>query len=109
MIEQIKVKEEILYLIKEIESCPLITQRGLSTKLGISLGKTNYLLRELTKNGFIEIEHTPDYSRKIKKVKYLITPKGTEEKTRLTHLFFKIKKQDYEQFIKEYNHLAGIK
>lgn len=53
MIEQVP-KEEILHIIKEIESNPKATQRTISGKLGISLGKTNYLFRELIKKGLIK-------------------------------------------------------
>ncbi len=40
-------KEETLFIFKELEAKPNITQRDLSSRLHISLGKTNYLLREL--------------------------------------------------------------
>ena len=38
---------------KEIEANPVATQRVVSKKLGISLGKTNYILKELIKRGFV--------------------------------------------------------
>ena len=41
MPEQSSLKEENLIIIKEIESQPAVTQRELSTKLAISLGKIN--------------------------------------------------------------------
>ncbi|MDP2939753.1 MAG: winged helix-turn-helix transcriptional regulator [Candidatus Omnitrophota bacterium] len=44
--------EETLSIIKEIEATPATTQRIISNKLGISLGKTNYLLKALIKKGF---------------------------------------------------------
>ena len=47
-------KEETLHIIKEIEDDPALNQRLLSQKLEISLGKTNYLLRELIKKGIIK-------------------------------------------------------
>ena len=49
-------QEENLLIIKEIENNPAATQRTLSQKIGISLGKTNYL----TAKGFehkIELMH----------------------------------------------------
>ena len=48
-------KEEVLDLFKEIESSPDSTQRSLSQKLNISLGKTNYILKALIKRGSISI------------------------------------------------------
>ena len=47
-------KEEALYLIREVEENPALNQRFLSQRLNISLGKTNYLLKELIKKGFIK-------------------------------------------------------
>ena len=39
--------EEALSVIKEIEANPAATQQAVSNKLGISPGKTNYILKEL--------------------------------------------------------------
>ncbi len=100
------LKEENLYIIKEIESFPYTTQRVLSSKLGISLGKTNYLLKELIKKGLVEAKDFSDNSEKTKKVKYVLTRKGLVSKVRLTRLFLKRKKTEYEAFKKEYKDLA---
>jgi len=103
------LKEEILRLIKEIESSPYITQRGLSTKLGISLGKTNYLLKELITRGLIKARDFSYNPGKMRKVKYILTRKGMEEKIKLTHLFLERKRIEYETFRKECENLAQIK
>ena len=104
-----KTKEEALYLMKELERSPAITQRNLSSRLGVSLGKTNYLLKELAKKGFVEARLFSCNSDKIKKVKYTLTKKGLEEKVKLVHLFLERKKREYETFKKESEDLVEIK
>lgn len=94
MIEQTP-KEESLFIIKEIETNPTTTQRAVSKKLGISLGKTNYLLKELIKKGIIKGESFSTHPGRLKKIGYLLTPQGLEEKMRLTYHFLKKKEEEY--------------
>jgi MarR family transcriptional regulator, temperature-dependent positive regulator of motility len=100
MIEQ--AQEESLSVIKEIESNPETTQRAVSKKLGISLGKTNYLLKELIGKGLVKGESFSFHPGRIKKISYLITPKGFQEKMRLTYHFLKIKEVEYNRLKKEW-------
>ena len=104
MIEQPQ-KEEVLYLIKEVESSPLTTQRSLSAKLGISLGKTNYLLKELIKKGSIKARNFSHGNGKLKKVRYMLTEKGLSEKLHLTYHFLKRKESEYNRIKKEWEQL----
>jgi len=101
MVEQ--AQEEALSIIKEIETNPAATQRAVSKKLGISLGKTNYLLRELIQKGIIKGESFSANPGKMGKVSYLLTPKGLEEKLRLTYHFLKIKEAEYNDLKKEWD------
>ena len=94
MIEQ--AHEETLFVIKEIEANPAITQRSVSKKLGISLGKTNYLLKELIEKGLIKGESFSDKPGKLKKITYLLTPKGFEEKMCLVQHFLNKKEAEYK-------------
>ena len=59
-----------------------ITQRSLSTKLGIALGLTNLYLKRLVKKGFVKCVNVLSNM-----IRYLVTPKGIAEKTRLTYEF----------------------
>jgi DNA-binding Lrp family transcriptional regulator len=70
MIEQ-PPKEEILHIIKEIEIDPSATQRALSGRLGISLGKTNYFLKELIKKGVIKVKNFSTRPGKLGKINNL--------------------------------------
>ncbi|MCX5713849.1 MAG: MarR family EPS-associated transcriptional regulator [Candidatus Omnitrophica bacterium] len=105
MIEQ-RPKEEHLLIIKHIEAESAITQRDLSVKLGISLGKTNYLLRELTKKGLIKANNFSKNPEKLKKFNYFLTKKGFNEKLRLTYHFLQRKEQEYNMLKHEWDFLV---
>lgn len=66
-----------------------ITQRRLSTKLGIALGLTNLYLKRLVLKGYVKC-----LSVQSNRIRYLITPKGIAEKARLTYEFM-----DYSLFL----------
>ena len=100
-------KEDILSIIKEIEIDPTATQRSLSEKLGISLGKTNYLLHELIKKGFIKAHNFSRNPGKLEKIHYLLTKKGLEEKMRLMYHFLKRKETEYIHIKEEWDQLAS--
>ena len=87
-------------VLRKIDKKPSITQRELSDKLGISLGKINYCLKELRKKGLIKISNFKKNKNKINYV-YLLTPKGIAAKTRLTINFMKIKLKEYEDLKKD--------
>lgn len=59
-----------------------ITQRALSNRLGIALGLTNIYLRRLIRKGYVKCVHIHS-----NRLRYLVTPKGIAEKTRLTYEF----------------------
>lgn len=96
-------KEEILSIIKEIETDPTATQRTVSKKLGISLGKTNYLLKELIKKDIIKTRSFLSNPGKIKKICYMLTNKGFEEKIQLTYHFLKKKEAEYAVLKEEWD------
>ncbi len=87
-------------VLRKLDKEPSITQRELSSKLGISLGKINYCLKELRKKGLIKISNFKKNKNKINYV-YLLTPKGIAAKTKLTINFMKIKLKEYEDLKKD--------
>jgi len=82
-------QEEILRIIKEIESNPQATQRTISSHLDISLGKTNYLIKELIKKGMVEVKNFSDNPNKLQKINYFLTKKGIEHKIHLCKFIYK--------------------
>ena len=59
-----------------------ITQRWLARTLGIALGMANLYLKRLVRKGHVKCVTIPP-----NRIKYLLTPKGIAEKTRLTYEF----------------------
>jgi EPS-associated MarR family transcriptional regulator len=88
--------EEYLKLLRKIDNDPKISQRDLSSELGVSLGKINYCLRELQKKGLIKVQNFKNNKEKFKYL-YLLTPKGIVEKTKITLRFMKIKMREYDE------------
>ena len=62
-----------------------LTQRALAQRLGIALGLTNLYLKRLAKKGSIKIAEFPRKPAARKRLRYLLTPRGISEKTRLTY------------------------
>ncbi len=107
MIEHIP-KEENLFIIKEIEANPIATQRFLSNKLGISLGKINYLFKALVKKGFIKTKRFSNNPGKIEKIYYYLTKNGLDHKLHLMRIFLKKKEAEYLMLKQELKkHLLG--
>ena len=105
MIEQ--SQEESLSIIKEVEANPAITQRAVSKKLGISLGKTNYLLNALIEKGIIKYKNFSSGSGKIRKIQYSLTKNGLQERARLIQHFLKIKEEEYNKIRQEWERLKN--
>ena len=87
-------------LLKSLEQDANLTQRQLSEELGISLGKVNYCLKSLIQRGFVKINNFKNSNHKLQ-YSYLLTPKGIEEKTKLTIEFLKVKTEEYEALKEE--------
>ena len=69
-----------LLLLNELDRDGGATQRTLATKLGVALGLTNLYLKRLARKGCIKITTIPR-----NRIRYLLTPQGLAEKSRLTY------------------------
>jgi EPS-associated MarR family transcriptional regulator len=82
-------------LLRLLETHPGMSQREAARTLGISLGKVNYCVKALMRKGFIKASHFKNSQNKAAYM-YLLTPRGIEEKARLTVRFLQIKLREYE-------------
>ena len=64
------LREDILNILRILSSNDNTTQRDLSTHLGISLGKTNYLIKELAKKGLVKIKNFSHKDHKLNRISY---------------------------------------
>jgi EPS-associated MarR family transcriptional regulator len=83
-------------LMRLIEANPEMSQRDVARKLGISLGKANYCLRALVEKGWIKASNFKNSQNKAAYI-YLLTPRGIDQKARLTLQFLRIKIREYER------------
>jgi len=77
--------ERDLEILTAIEEGKPLTQRVLAQRLGVALGLTNLYLKRLTRKGCIKIVEFPKKPAARKRLRYLLTPRGIAEKTRLTY------------------------
>lgn len=96
---------EIIHkVLKLVEENPNYSQRDLSEKLEVSLGKVNYCIQELVKKGSLKAKNFRNSKNK-KGYAYILTAKGIEEKTNLAIEFLKIKMKEYERVQQEIKEL----
>lgn len=83
------------------------TQKTLAGELGYSVGKINYVIKALGTKGLLKVENFYNNQNK-KQYRYLLTPKGLEEKIILTQKFIERKKEEYEMLQHELEMMKGI-
>jgi len=71
-----------LRILEEIEKDNSQSQRELARKLNISLGLVNSFIKRLAHKGYFKVTTIPK-----NRARYILTPKGFAEKTRLTYEF----------------------
>tara|TARA_B100000674_G_C37296052_1_gene669894 strand:+ start:238 stop:543 length:306 start_codon:yes stop_codon:yes gene_type:complete len=96
-----KDNQDYFDVLRKIDKKPKLTQREIASEVGFSLGKLNYCLKELQKKGLVKLENFQKQSNKIKYFRYVITPKGLAERTKLTINFMKKKMVEYDELKKE--------
>jgi DNA-binding MarR family transcriptional regulator len=80
-----KSRERDLEILTAVGEGRPLTQRVLAERLGVALGLTNLYLKRLARKGLIKIIEFPSKPAARKRLRYVLTPKGLLEKTRLTY------------------------
>ncbi len=89
------LKEDIFKILRLLSNQEDMSQRDLSGHLDMSLGKTNYLLKSMVQRGLIMVKNFTVRDQKMKKVKYILTTNGLDEKVRLAYYYLKKKEAEY--------------
>jgi DNA-binding MarR family transcriptional regulator len=84
--------EHALRILENIEQNPETTQASLATQLGVAVGSVNWYLKRLIARGYIKVSRLQR-----KRLRYLITPRGIAEKSRLAYRYMQISLQVYRQ------------
>jgi DNA-binding MarR family transcriptional regulator len=79
-----------LILLTELERDGAVTQRSLAIKLGVALGLTNLYVKRLARKGYVKVTTIPSH-----RIRYLLTPQGFAEKSRLTYLYMQYSLSHY--------------
>jgi EPS-associated MarR family transcriptional regulator len=93
--------------LREIADNPRVTQRQLAEKYGISLGKTNFLIKAFLERGLIKVKRFKNSKQKTGYL-YALTPDGIKKRVMLTRHFLQIKQREYEVLKEEIAKLGGV-
>ena len=70
-------------ILQSLENGEQISQRQLSSQLGINVASINFAIKKLTKRGFVKM-----LGANPRRMRYILTPKGITEKTQIAYKFF---------------------
>ena len=85
-----------LDLLRLLAAKPDMSQRELSRALGLSLGKTHYVLHALLDRGLVKAKNFTRSDNKMGYA-YILTATGIAEKLRMTRAFLRRREHDYER------------
>ena len=97
IIKEAMSNEEIEYnALKLLETNPQLSQRQLSAKLDVSLGKAHYVLKSLIEVGWVKLDNFRRSDNKLGYA-YVLTPAGIAEKAKITVRFLGRKQLEYSE------------
>jgi EPS-associated MarR family transcriptional regulator len=80
--------------LRELEKDSTLSQRDLSKKVGLSVGRVNYIIKALLEKGYIRARRFKNSKNKIGYM-YILTPKGISERIVQTQTFLQKKNEEY--------------
>jgi DNA-binding MarR family transcriptional regulator len=80
-----------LKILEKVENDNTTSQRVLARDLGISLGLVNSFIKRLAKKGYFKVTHVPK-----NRIRYILTPQGVAEKSRLTYEYIQLSYKFYK-------------
>ena len=92
-------------VLKVLEQNPEFTQRQIAKAIGLSLGKTNYILHALMEKGFLKVGRFLKAKNKLTKVVYILTPAGVSLRMDLAKDYVKRKTVEYDALNAELQNL----
>jgi len=103
----LRSEEEVgthLLMLKLISSNPNTTQREISKYVGISLGKTNYIIKSFITKGLVKLDNFRKANNKMA-YRYVLTKSGIKEQLDLTQSFLIIRVAEYNKIENEIKNL----
>lgn len=91
-----------LEILDQIEANPDLTQADMATQVGVAIGTVNWHVKRLLKRGYVKVTRLRG-----RRVRYLITPEGIAQKSRLTVRYLQSSMQLYRQVREQSRALLG--
>ena len=91
-----------LQILEEIDNCHSPSQRDLARRLDMSLGLVNSFIKRLARKGYLKVTTIPR-----NRVKYILTPMGFAEKSRLTYEFIQYSFHFYKRALGNFQSLLN--
>jgi EPS-associated MarR family transcriptional regulator len=92
--------------LKELARKGDLSQRELSDRIGLSLGRVNFLVNSLIKSGYIKARRFKNSKKKIAYM-YVLTPKGVARRVEGARQFLERKTREYERLVAEIEELRA--
>lgn len=86
--------------LRELAKDGTLSQRELSKRMGLSLGRVNYLVNSLLKQGHIKARRFKNSNKKMGYM-YILTPKGLSARITQTYNFLQRKLDEFEDLKRE--------
>lgn len=84
--------QELLKILEAVEADPSVSQRAMSSDIGIALGMVNSYIQRCVRKGWIKTQKIP-----ARRYAYYLTPQGMSEKTRLVRKYMQSSFSLYRQ------------
>lgn len=97
--------ENVMKALRVLEKTSELSQRQLAKELGVSLGKTHYILNSLIDVGLVKVDNFKRSNNKLGYA-YLLTPKGFVEKAKVTKRFLSLKQREYKELERQISDLS---
>jgi MarR family transcriptional regulator, temperature-dependent positive regulator of motility len=94
------VSASSLEILRLLQAHPEYSQRQLSVALGLSLGKTHYILKALLDKGMVKVNNFRRSDNKLGYL-YVLTPEGVRHRTQLTREFLAHQRSQFESLRQE--------
>jgi len=89
-----------LYTLRELARDDTLSQRDLAGRLGLSLGRVNFVVNSLIDKGLVKARRFKNSRNKLA-YRYMLTPEGIREKIRVTRSFLQAKLHEFERLQQE--------
>ncbi len=100
MLHKYMMDESQFKTLRELAKEGTLSQRDLSKKMGLSLGRANYLVNALIEKGYIKARRFKNAKNKIGYM-YILTPKGISVKLVQTYSFLQKKLDEFDRLKEE--------